>query len=570
MEKAMLTTLIKPSTYQDSVSLMLLSQQLSGLDGVNKVSVMMGTPANKNILRATGFASAELDAAAAGDMVLGMDLVDGTDVDVIVGAADEALRNQARAGASSGLRTARSLERALMLAPSANLALVSIPGEYVAAEVAALLERDLNVMIFSDNVSVEDELALKQSAAARGLLVMGPDCGTTSIGGVPLAFANVVRKGSIGIAGASGTGIQEVMSQIDLLGGGVSSAIGLGGRDLGETIGGLSCLQALAALEADPETSTIVIVSKPPAPSVRARVEECARGLTKNVVVVFLGERPPVERDGNVWYSYTLADAAARAVELAGSGRPVFAPSQRSIRALYTGGTLASEAAMLVRHDLALPEGDRSHADGYMLRTGGHEILDLGDDVYTQGRPHPMIDPSTRVERLPDLFDDESTAVVLLDVVIGYGASDDPAGALVPAIHDGIARAAAAGRQIAVVASVCGTRSDFQNFDDQQQKLRDAGVTVLPNNAAAARHATSLIVGIERRSEVATARAITQAPPPRVAHLLADGPTVVNVGLRSFAETLGEGGVPTVQYDWAPTAGGDPRLAALVRALENA
>ncbi|CAN5295303.1 hypothetical protein BH11ACT1_BH11ACT1_02860 [soil metagenome] len=568
----MLTTLIKPNTYQDSVSLMLLSQQLSALDGVTKVSVMMGTPANKDILRATGFASADLDAAAAGDMVLGMDLVDGTDVDAIVAAADDALRNQARAGASSGIRTARSLGRALVLAPSANLALVSIPGQYVAAQVAELLERDLNVMIFSDNVSVEDELALKRSAAERGLLVMGPDCGTASIGGVPLAFANVVRRGPIGIAGASGTGTQEVMSQIDQLGGGISSAIGLGGRDLGETIGGLSCLQALAALEADPETSTIVIVSKPPAPSVRARIEEYAHGLTKNVVVVFLGEEPTVERDGNVWYAYTLADAAARAVSLAGSGRPTFASSQRTIRGLYTGGTLASEAAMLVRHDLGLPEGDTSHADGYMLRSDGHEILDLGDDAYTQGRPHPMIDPSTRVERLPALFDDATTAVVLLDVVIGYGASEDPAGALVPAIRDGIARAAASGRPIAVVASVCGTRSDVQGFDDQQQKLRDAGVTVLPNNAAAVRHATSLVIGIERRrsASAGTGGATTQAPPPRVAQLLADGPTVVNIGLRSFAETLGGDGVPTVQYDWAPTAGGDPRLAALVRALENA
>lgn len=564
----MLTTVIKPNTYQDSVSLMLLSQQLTGLDGVNKVSVMMGTPANKDILRATGFSSPELDEAAPGDMVLGMDLADGTEVEAIVAAAEDALRNQARASASSGLRTARSLGRSLALAPGANLALVSIPGQYVADQVSELLDHDLNVMIFSDNVGIEDEVALKRKAAERGLLVMGPDCGTASLGGVPLAFANVVRRGSIGIAGASGTGTQEVMSQIDLLGGGVSSALGLGGRDLGEAVGGVSCLQALAALEADPQTSTIVLVSKPPAPAVRERVEAYARTLTKDVVLVFLGERPAVERDGNLWYAWTLADAAARAVELAGSGRPAFAPTQRWIKGLYTGGTLASEAAMLLRHDLDLPEGDPSHALGYMLRSGGHVILDLGDDAYTQGRPHPMIDPSTRVERLPALFDDEGTAVVLLDVVIGYGASDDPAGALVPAIRDGIARAAAAGRQVAVVASVCGTRGDTQGLDEQQRVLREAGVTVLPNNAAAVRHATSLVIGLER-ARTGTGHA-TQAPPPRIAQLLADGPTVVNIGLRSFAETLGAAGAPTVQYDWAPVAGGDARLAALVRGLENA
>ena len=566
----MLTTVIKPNTYQDSVSLMLLSQQLSGLDGVNQVSVMMGTPANKDILRATGFASPELDAASPGDMVIGMDLADGTEVEAVVAAAEDALRNQARAGASSGLRTARSLDRALALAPGANLALVSIPGQYVAEEVADLLDHDLNVMIFSDNVPLDAEVALKHRAVERGLLVMGPDCGTAAIGGVPLAFANVVRRGSIGIAGASGTGTQEVMSQIDLLGAGVSSAIGLGGRDLGDAVGGLSCLQALAALEADPATSTIVLVSKPPAAAVRAQVEQYARTLTKDVVLVFLGEQPAVERDGNLWYAYTLADAAARAVELAGGGRPAFAPSQRWIKGLYTGGTLASEAAMLLRHDLGLPEGDPSHELGYMLRSGGHVILDLGDDAYTQGRPHPMIDPSTRTERLPALFDDEETAVVLLDVVIGYGASDDPAGALVPAVRDGLARAAAAGRQVAVVASVCGTRGDVQGLEDQQRILREAGVTVLPNNAAAVRHATSLVIGLERARAAAGTASAPTAVPPRIAGLLADGPTVVNIGLRSFAETLGAAGAPTVQYDWAPTAGGDPRLAALVRALENA
>ncbi|OIQ88375.1 succinyl-CoA ligase [ADP-forming] subunit alpha [mine drainage metagenome] len=566
----MLTTVVKPNTYQDSVSLMLLSQKLTGLSGVVKVSVMMGTPANKDILRATGFSSAELDSAAAGDLVLGMDLDEGTEVADIVAAAEDALKHQARAGASSGLRTARSLDKSLAIQPDANLALVSIPGEYVAGEVAALLARDLNVMIFSDNVSIDDELALKQVAHERGLLLMGPDCGTAAIAGVPLAFANTVRRGNIGIAGASGTGTQEVMSQIDQLGGGVSSAIGLGGRDLGDTIGGLTCIQALDALDADAATSTIVIISKPPAPSVRAHIEQYAQRLTKNVVVVFLGQKPTTERVGNISYAYTLADAAARAVELAGRGRPAFTASQRWIRGLYTGGTLASEAAMLILDELGLPGGDPSHANGYMLRSGGHEILDLGDDVYTRGRPHPMIDPSTRVERLPALFDDEGTAVILLDVVIGFGASDDPAGAIVPAIRDGIARAAEAGRDVVVVASVCGTHADIQGFDEQQRKLREAGVTVLPNNAAAVRHATSLVAHAPEPSTASGAPRTMLAPPPRIAQLLTDGPSVVNIGLRSFAETLSAAGVSTVQYDWSPAAGGDPRLVALLQALDNA
>lgn len=561
----MLTTVIKPNTYQDSVSLMLLSQQLSALSGVNKVSVMMGTPANKDILRSTGFDSPELAGAAPGDLVLGVDVEDPDDVDNVIVKAEEALRSQASRSSSSGLRTVRSLSRALKVSPDTNLALVSIPGEYVADEVAGLLEHDINVMIFSDNVSIADELQLKQTARERGLLVMGPDCGTASIHGVPLAFANVVSSGSIGIVGASGTGVQEVMAQIDQLGGGISNAIGLGGRDLSADIGGIMCLQALDVLDNDPATSTIVLISKPPASDVRQRVEKHAQQLSKPVVAVFLGEKPDTPNDRNIDYTYTLADAAARAIELAGQGRSVFASTQRWIKGLYTGGTLANEAAMLVRHHLGLTDSDPTHAQGYVLRVDGNEIVDLGDDTYTKGRPHPMIDPTARAERLPAVFDDEGTAVLLLDVVIGFGAADDPAGAIAPAIRDGLARAAKTGRQIAVVASVCGTRQDFQGYEDQVTKLRDAGVTVLPNNASAVRHALALVS--TREHQLSESKPTATAP--RITQLINDGPAVLNIGLRSFAETLTTVGVTTVQYDWAPIAGGDRRLISFLRALDN-
>jgi FdrA protein len=562
----MLTTVIKPNTYQDSVSLMLLSQQLTSLSGVNKVSVMMGTPANKDILRATGFSSSELDSAQAGDLVLGVDVDDTIDVAEIVGQAEQMLSDQTRRSTASGLRSAHTLARALRIVPDANLALVSIPGGYVADEVAELLEHDLNVMIFSDNVSLDDELRLKQTARDRGLLVMGPDCGTAAIRGVPLAFANVVMDGNIGIVGASGTGTQEVMSQVDALGGGISNVIGLGGRDLDDEIGGITCLQAVTALEDDPLTTVIVIVSKPPAPAVRERIENYAQQLTKRVVAVFIGERPPVEQQGNISFAYTLADAAARAVELAGRGRPTFSPTQRWIKGLYTGGTLADEAAMLIRDTLDLKDHDPSHPQGYVLRDRGHEIIDLGDDAYTRGRPHPMIDPTARTDRLQAVFDDEGTAVVLLDIVIGFGAAEDPAGALLPAVQDGIAKAAVAGRHVAVVASVCGTSRDFQGYEAQRSKLLEAGVTVLPNNAAAVRHALSLIAEPVHPSSNSELQRVA----PRIAQLIENGPTVINIGLRSFAETLGSLGVSTVQYDWSPPAGGNSRLVGLLRALENA
>lgn len=560
----MLTTIVKPNTYQDSVSLMLVSKKLTDLPGVAKVSVMMGTPANKDILRNTGFGSPRLDSAQPGDMILAIDADDEVDPDSVVKEAEQALANQSGGSSGSSLHTVRSLERAFAVLPETDLGLISVPGEYAAAEAERLLDRGVSVMLFSDNVSVDDEIALKRKAVDKGLLVMGPDCGTAMVGGAPLAFTNEVTHGDIGLVAASGTGAQEVMSAIDRLGGGVSTVIGLGGRDLSHDVGGLMCLQAMAALDHNDETSTIVIVSKPPADDVRATVAAAAKRLSKPVVIVFIGERPATARDGNLHYAYTLADAAALAVEVAGGGHPSFTPGQKSIRGLYTGGTLANEAAMLIRDAYGLTDDDPAHREGYVLRSGGHEIVDLGDDAYTKGRPHPMIDPSARIEKMPAVFADPTTAVVLLDCVIGHGASEDPAGALAPAVRDGIAAAAAAGRQVAVVASVCGTRHDPQGYDRQRTTLAEAGAVVMPDNASAVRHALELLRAVD-----ASSGARPQAPAGAAA-LLTQPPAVINVGVRSFAQTLRDAGVRCVQYDWSPVAGGDTELADLLSALQDA
>lgn len=360
----MLKIVIKPNQYSDSVSLMQLSKKLSDLDGVEKVSVMMGSPANKEILENTGFAGPELAEAGPGDLIVGIVAADDATVDAVLQQLEVELTAQSATRNAGTLQGVRSLSRALSKAPQAELALVSIPGDHVAAQVDALLDAGLDVMIFSDNVPIEDEVRLKSKARDRGLLVMGPDCGTSSLGGVPLAFANATRQGSIGIVGASGTGTQEVMIQIDGLGGGVSHAIGLGGRDLSAEVGGITCLQAMAALDADPSTDVIVIVTKPPAAEVRARVEDAARRLSKPVVALFLGERPQQDRDGNLRYAWTLDEAAATAVELAGTAGFRPAAGQRNLVGLYTGGTLAAEAAMLLQDAFALPHGDPSHPNG--------------------------------------------------------------------------------------------------------------------------------------------------------------------------------------------------------------
>lgn len=560
----MLYSIIRPNNYQDSLRLMRLSNAVTGADGIDRVSVMMGTEMNKEILRNAGLASTDLDDAKPTDLLIMADVANEEVGESLVARVDEFLSEQASIFSGSRLHSARSLERAMSMAGEANLALVSIPGEYVASEVDRLLDRNINVFIFSDNVSLDNEVALKSRARDRGLLVMGPDCGTGSIGGLPLGFANAVHAGNIGLVGASGTGLQEVMVQIDRFRGGVSHAIGLGGRDLSAEIGGITCLQALRALAADAATDVIVLISKPPAASVRDVVIGVARTLPKPVVVVLLGEHPETQADGNIRYAQTLDEAARTSVELAGtraSRRVMLQPGQRWIKALYTGGTFASEAAMLLREALGVA-GTPGQDAGYLIKSGGHEVIDLGDDAYTRGRPHPMIDSSARNERIAAVFSDPENAVLLLDVVLGYGSNPDPAGTLAPLIADELARLHAAGRDLAVVASVCGTEQDPQVLSAQTLALEQAGVVVMPSNAAAVRHTLSIL-----QRPATSASPAGEAPEP-IRRLLTDPPRIINIGLREFAETLLGQGAQVVQYDWSPVAGGDRKLQALIDALK--
>ncbi len=556
----MICATVKRNAYQDSLRLMQVSTALGRIAGVDAVSVMMGTPANKEVLRAAGLLADELDGAGPSDLVIAADVVDAAVGEAVVAKANAMLTHQARESRQSGLRTARSLERAVSIVGEPNLALVSIPGEYVASETRRLLDRGIHAFIFSDNVSVEDEVALKLAARDRGLLVMGPDCGTASLAGLPIAFANEVHDGSIGLVGASGTGLQAVMVQIDRLGGGVSHAIGLGGRDLGAEVGGISCLQALRALDDDARTRTVVLISKPPAPAVRDDVISVAQTLSKPVVAHLVGDRPQREVDGNVHYARTLEEAARIAVALAGptGARDVtLRPEQRWIKALYTGGSLAAEAAAL----LSAATGDGEHGNGYVMKSGGHEVIDLGDDRYTRGRVHPMIDPTLRTERIPAVFADPENAVLLLDVVLGHGSATDPAGPLASVIADGLARLRAEGRDIAVIASVCGTERDPQSLDAQTAALERAGVVVLGDNAAATRHAVAIL----RRTQAPSRPAGTTPAPIR--RLLSAPPRIINIGLREFAISLHGRGAQVVHYDWAPVAGGDPKLQALLESL---
>ena len=481
----MLHTIIEKNSYHDSIVLMLLTNHLKEIAGVNNVQVMMGTPANKDIFKTGGLATPELDQATPNDMVVVVDVDDEALIDQVVAESKNYLEEQSQAKEDEGTtERVRTWDKALEVGKDAPLALISIPGVYAAPEIERALDAGKHVFCFSDNVSIEDEARLKKLAHDKGLLLMGPDCGTGVANGIPLAFANRTRRGEIGIVGASGTGIQEVATTIHKLGGGVTNAIGTGGRDLKAAVDGTTLKDGVALLDQDPSVKVIVVISKPPAKEVRDSVMDLLRAAHKPVVVVFMGERPDHHEEG-LYQAYTLEETAHLAVDLLNGQQPTavaeelpvpdvkWAEGQKNIKAYYSGGTLAYEAATMINDTVGL--NAESGVDGAILNQDGYEVLDLGDDVYTQGRPHPMIDATVRKQMMTDAGQDPETAVILIDDVLGYGTHDDMAGELAPTIKKVIADAKAQGRELPVVATIVGTDLDIQDYAGQKKALEEAG-----------------------------------------------------------------------------------------------
>ncbi len=480
---------VRTGVYHDSVSLMRVSQALTGRAEVTIAIVAMATEVNVDLARDAGF---EVPAAAQGDLLVA---IRASSEEELRRAAEELERQLAAKASTSGARADEALPRTTRSAArsaDATVALVSVPGEHAFAEAVDAVEAGLSVMIFSDNVPVEQEVLLKDRALEKGVLVMGPDCGTAVIGGAGLGFANVLRPGPVGVVAASGTGAQQVACLLDLAGVGVSHLLGVGGRDLSAQVGGRSTIQAMKALDEDPATELIVLVSKPPAAEVARAVQDL--GISKPVFSALLGPgqddlttavekvlgalgRPIPE-----WPSWAAEQSSraheseARAdqdpSERGSEARADQDPSEREhaherdagngpLRGLFSGGTLCTEAELIA---------------------GTGEFVDFGDDEYTRGRAHPMIDPALRLEALNAV----ESGVVLLDVVLGHGADPDPSARLAPAIEE------ARGRGVAVVVALVGTEGDPQGLRAQAARLSGAGAAVFTSNAAAVRHASAL------------------------------------------------------------------------------
>ncbi|GAA1764172.1 acyl-CoA synthetase FdrA [Nocardioides hankookensis] len=454
---------LRPGAYADSVTLLQVSRSVQGLDGVVAAQVAMATALNIEVLTEMGF---EVPAeATTNDMVVALRLADEGALAAALAGVDQALRDANRRDAGpSEIAPPRTTTAALRRSAGSQgqdaIAVVSVPGPSALVEAMDAVDAGRDVLVFSDNVPVEQEVALKRAAAERGVLVMGPDCGTAVVGGLGLGFANVVSPGPVGIVAASGTGCQQLLALLDHAGVGVGSALGVGGRDLSSEVRGASTREAMRRLDADPAIELIVVVSKPPAADVATEIEAYAASLSTPVEFALLGAGRP-----------DLTAAAESVLRRLGRDVPTWpvageaSPATGAIRGLFVGGTLKTEAALIA--------GD-----------GPHTFVDFGDDEYTSGRAHPMIDPSLRLEHLARAAADPATGVLLLDVVLGHGAEPDPAALLAPAV---------AAVEQPVVIAVVGTGADPQGRDRQVRALVEAGAEVHLSNAGATRRALELI-----------------------------------------------------------------------------
>lgn len=501
---------ILKGAYYDSVTLMRVSAAMAEADDVQEASIVMGTQANRAILAASGMMIPEFDTAGDADLLIAVRTPRPDQDDAILDRMENALKASMKKSDSGGDEFhPASLDGALNLMPDINLALISVAGRYAGTLAMDALKQGLHVMIFSDNVPVDTERHLKETARERGLLVMGPDCGTAIINGVPLGFANAVSRGNIGIVAASGTGLQEVSCIISNEGGGISQAIGTGGHDLKTSVGGIMVMEGLKALAEDDETAVIVLISKPPDPAVMEPVRRLIASIGKPVVTFFLGApKKPGE-------PATLEETALTALLQAGvideeTLRKRLAEDEnrireqavqlvtryrsrgRFVRGLFSGGTFCSEAQTILLPVLSdvcsnTPiAGVQPLADP--MRSSGHTVIDMGDDTFTVGRPHPMIDYSLRRKRIQAEGQDPDTGVILLDVVLGFGSNADPAGELAETIGEAV-------RRVPVICSVTGTDGDFQNRAMTIWRLQEAGAVIMNTNASMCRLALACLAG---------------------------------------------------------------------------
>jgi FdrA protein len=498
---------IRKNQYYDSVFLMGFNNRLSKVPGVVQTAVFMGSDTNKEVLAGLGFISSDFQGASANDLIVGISSETQSAIDEIVANLDKWLTEVTFSKSKSEIRT---LNQALSNRSDSNLVVISVPGEFAAGETRKSLEAGKHVFLFSDNVSIEDEIDLKTYASQHGLLVMGPDCGTSLIGGVGIGFANAVRRGKIGAIAAAGTGLQEFTSMVHNFGYGISHGIGTGGRDLSDRVGGITTLMALNALEKDHSTDVIAVISKPPGQNTLKIVVDQISRCKKPVICCFLGINSPIDGEGIIFKRAGNIDESVRlAIKTIGGHlvpeEPVHSVRLKQslkgkfLRGVFAGGTFCYQSQQILRE-----AGIPVYSNAPVEKTFGlasptqsfkHTIIDMGDEFFMVGRPHPMIDGSQRALRILQETRDPSVGILLLDFILGFNSSMDPVGELIDSIQESQKIARSRGDELEVVASICGTDNDLQDIQMQTKLLIECGVTVFPSNVLATKHCVDLLRG---------------------------------------------------------------------------
>ncbi len=572
-------TEIRAGAYYDSVILMQLQRSLADLPKVIDAGVVMATEANKELLDQTGLLVDEIKGANADDLVIVIKAENEKAARNALEQVDDLVAARRSRDAAGQDFLPKSLETAAKTLPDANWILISVPGRYAAGVSREALRLGKHVFLYSDNVSLEEEIDLKKKGAEKGLLVMGPDCGTAIINGIGLGFANHVRRGPIGVVAASGTGLQQVSVRVHQMGSGLTHALGTGGRDLSSQVGGFTARMGLEVLDRDPDTKVIILLSKPPDPETADGIINFARGLSKPVVINFIGYGSTLQQIDNLHFTTTFDDTAAAAVRIAAGDETLqqeqeypldrFKAGQRYLRGLFSGGTLAYEALLILDYYLPVVYSNAPINKEYRLKNSlvsqEHTIVDLGEDEFTVGRLHPMMDHELRVQRLESEAEDPETALILLDVVLGYGSHPDPAAELAPVIKDARLKSEKAGRYLEVVIVVSGTDADPQDMKSQEERFREAGARVFRSNDKAVRYAGGLVQALEGKNEPVSAPSFT----PVDLKSLTGKFSAINVGLESFTESLLAQNVGAVQVDWKPAAGGNTDLMALLEKMKG-
>lgn len=506
----LIKTIVQKNHYLDSIFLMNATNTMMQVDGVKDVVLVMGTEMNKTVLEEAGALTPEANNASANDLVISLDIEDESVAEIALKSFNDLLSFDVKSEDKE--ISYPSLKYAKDTVPESNLAFISVPGEYAAQEARNAISQGLNTFIFSDNVSLEDEVDLKQQAEGKGLLVMGPGCGTSVINGVSIGMMSSINKGDVGIVGASGSGIHEIAALLDQQGKGITQAIGTGGRDLSKEVGGITMIKGFQYLQQDKRTKVIVLVSKPPHPETARKIFKLVKESTKPVVIFFLGGDTKEIEESGAYCATTLEEAALIAgklvdnknidkgnfiekckselMEMAKEEKSKLNSEQKYIKGLFCGGTHCEEAILMIQDMVDELYSNISFGNSIKLESAKnsikHSLIDMGDEEFTKGKPHPVMDPSVLKERIIKEGNDPETAVILLDILLGYGAHEDPVSTIEDTIKDLKKKIKEERRYLSIVASLCGTYSDPQNFEKQKDKLENLGVKVLKSNSQAA------------------------------------------------------------------------------------